>query len=311
MNGSTIEQARFHAMGCAVHVIVVNGPPGTTAKAQHQINHLESIWSRFRPTSDISRCNAATGQAVPVSPLTVTLVAHAVHGWQRTGGRFDPTVLTTLEALGYDRSFEQVGSSPYPPARAEAAPGCAGIVVDPIGQTVTIPPGVRFDPGGIGKGLAADLVCQALVADGASGACVNLGGDLRVVGDAPEDDGWIIGLEDPFDQQAELARATMADAGVATTSRTYRTWERAGVQVHHLLDPATGAPAWTDLASVTVVADSAAWAEVLAKAAFIAGPEAGAALIGREARSGVLVDDGGLARPLAGLDWEMVAPCLP
>jgi len=304
------EEVRFHAMGCAVHVIVVGGPRGAPAEAQRQIAHLESRWSRFRRDSDIAQCNSSPGVAISVAPVTVTLVERAIEGWERTGGLFDPTVLANLEALGYDRSFEQVHSSVHP-AASSPAPGCGGIVLDPVGSTLTIPDGVRFDPGGIGKGLAADLVCGELLAAGAAGGCVNLGGDLRVFGEAPTPDGWIVGLEDPYDKEREMVRARIVDAAVATTCRTFRTWERGGVQVHHLIDPATGASAWTDLASVTVVAGTAWWAEVLAKAAFLAGPAHAAAFIGGSAISGVLVDDGGFAHPLPGCEWEVVAPCLP
>ncbi len=306
---SLSQEIRFHAMGCAAHVVVVGGPRGLCFDARGAIDQLESLWSRFRPGSDISRCNARSGHAVEVAPATVTLVARAIEGWQRTGGRFDPTVLTTLEAMGYDRSFEQVHSSIHPSAPT-AAPGCGAIVWDPVASTVTLPAGVRFDPGGIGKGLAADLVTEMLIRSGAAGACVNLGGDIRVLGDAPTADGWVVGLEDPYDKERELARAVIVDAGVATTCRTFRTWERGGAQVHHVIDPATGASAWTDLASVTVVAATACWAEILAKAAFTAGPTQAAALIAEAARSGVLVDDGGFAHALPGWEWEMGAPCL-
>jgi FAD:protein FMN transferase len=307
---SRCEEGRFHAMGCAVHIVVVGGNPGLAGEAQRRIAHLESLWSRFRPDSDIARCNDAAGRATSVSPPTITLVGRAVEGWQRTGGRFDPTVLAALEALGYDRSFEHVESSVHPPRPVTPAPGCLDIAIDPVESTVRIPYGVRFDAGGIGKGLAADLVATWLMEAGAAGACVNLGGDLRVMGEAPTDDGWTVGLEDPYDQDRELARANIADAGVATTSRTYRTWERAGSQVHHLIDPRSGQPSWTDLASVTVVAETAWWAEVLAKAAFIAGPVAGAALIADSAISGALVDDGGFVDALPGCNWEVAPGCL-
>jgi thiamine biosynthesis lipoprotein len=306
---SLAAETRFHAMGCAVHIVVVGGPRGLCGDARTAIDEFESLWSRFRPGSDISRCNASGGHAVDVAPATVTLVARAIEGWQRTGGRFDPTVLTTLEALGYDRSFEQIRSSVHPSAPT-TAPGCGAIVVDPLASTVTIPQGVRFDPGGVGKGLAADLVAERLIRAGAAGTCVNIGGDLRVVGDAPTADGWVVGLEDPYDMERDLVRAVIVDAGVATTCRTFRTWERGGTQVHHVIDPTTGASAWTDLASVTVVAATACWAEVLAKAAFIAGPSEAAALIAGAARSGLLVDDGGFAHALPGCEWEMVTPCL-
>ena len=296
-----LDAVRFHAMGCAAHVVVVGGPPGLADMAMARVEELESLWSRFRPTSDVSRANAAPGRPVTVSPRTVDLVRRAVDAWRLAGGRFDPTVLTALEALGYAESFERVyASSPDPVPPAIRSVGCDGIVVDPDRSTVMLPPGVRFDPGGIGKGLAADLVAAELLAAGARGACVNLGGDLAALGEAPGPDGWTVGVEDPYDSARDVAHLTVADQGLATSSRTYRTWERAGAQVHHLVDPATGLPAWTDLASVTVVAGSAVEAEILAKAAFVAGPLDGAALIAQARATGLMVDDGGFLHTLEG-----------
>lgn len=306
------DELKFPAMGCVAQVVVVGGGPGLAAAARAQVEHLDAIWSRFRPESEISRCNRAGGNPTVVSESTLMLVERAIEGWYLTAGRFDPTVLPSVEAIGYDRTFGSVVSSKYAPDAVVPSPGCVGITVDRETSTVTVPAGVRLDPGGIGKGLAADTVLAALCDAGAEGACVNLGGDLRVAGAAPGgSDGWTVTLEDPYDASRDLARATITDAGIATTSRTYRTWERSGVQVHHLIDPATGAPAWTDLASVTVIAAEAWWAEVLAKAAFVAGPVEATDLLAAAGATGALVDDGGFLHPLPGSSWEVLAPCWP
>ncbi len=149
-----------------------------------------------------------------------------------------------------------------------------------------------------------------LRAAGAAGVCVNLGGDLRAAGEAPSAAGWTIGVEDPYRTDHQLGEVVLTDQGMATSSRTYRSWERAGAQVHHLIDPATASPAWTDLASVTVVAAAAWWAEVLAKAAFVAGPTEGAALIADGRATGLLVDDGGFVHPLPGFEGVVDPSCL-
>ena len=62
---------------------------------------------------------------------------------------------------------------------------------------MTLPPGVGFDPGGIGKGLAADLVVDLLLDGGAAGACVDLGGDGRMAGEPPTG-GWRVGIGNPY-----------------------------------------------------------------------------------------------------------------
>ena len=120
----------------------------------------------------------------------------AVSAWQVTRGRFDPTVLTALENAGYDRTFEAVDRDrmePVGPARP--APGCALIELDRLVRAVRLPAGVRLDLGGIGKGYAADLVATELHRAGAAGVCVNLGGDLRVVGEPPDEaPAWVVAV---------------------------------------------------------------------------------------------------------------------
>lgn len=136
---------------------------------------------------------------------------------------------------------------------------------------MTLPQGVGLDPGGIGKGLAADIVVRELLAAGAAGAMVNLGGDVRVAGQSRHGDGWTIVVEDPFDASKELSRVHLVDGAVATSSRLLRRWRRGDTDFHHLVDPRTGAPLAGDIAAVTVVAGAAWWAEVMSKAVFAGG----------------------------------------
>ncbi len=172
-------------------------------------------------------------------------------------------------------------------------------------MTVTIPAGTALDFGGIAKGLAADLVVADLLDGGAIGACVNIGGDLRVSGVAPHHGGWLIGVDQPHGQSlAGCLRVN--DAGVATTSRMKRTWGPASPQLHDVIDPRTGRPAGTPVHSVTVVAEQGWQAEVLAKAAFLAGPKDGAALLTDVGASGLFLYAGD--RSVAVGDWlEMLA----
>ena len=157
-----------------------------------------------------------------------------------------------------------------------AAPGCGGIVIDDVVGAVTLPPGVRLDPGGIGKGLAADLVAEELMARGAAGAMVNLGGDLRAVGRPPEGEVWVVGVDDPQDPGHERARVVLVQGAVCTSSRAKRAWATTdGRRVHHLVDPARGTPIESEVVAVTVLAGQAWWAEAMAKVLFAAGPAAG------------------------------------
>jgi thiamine biosynthesis lipoprotein len=166
--------------------------------------------------------------------------------------------------------------------------------------------GVRLDPGGIGKGLAADLVAAEMLGAGAGGVCIDLGGDVRVAGTPPTDAGWTVGVADPFRPAEDMLQVVLDDGAAVTCTRLIRHWRRAGVSMHHLLQPGTGAPAWTGVAAVTVVAAQAARAEVLAKAAFLAGIDEGRRLLDAAGVGGLIVDDTGTAH-VAGQLEGMVA----
>jgi thiamine biosynthesis lipoprotein len=291
------DRLAFRVMGSDATVIAVGGPPGLTERARERLDELERLWSRFRPDSEVSLLNAAGGRSMEVSGETIHLVSTAVGAWFVTGGAYDPTVLGDVLRAGYTVSFESLPALPTGPlANSQLRIGAGGIRINPVDRTIELPPGVGFDPGGIGKGLAADMVAGELMAAGAEGACVNVGGDLRVCGTPPDSvpgSGWAIGVDSPVSEES-VAVLGLADGGVATSSRLRRRWTAAGGKPsHHLIDPRTGMPADAGLAAVTVVAAHAWQAEMLSKAVFVSGATAGAALLDDFGAAGLFVTDDG------------------
>ena len=129
---------------------------------------------------------------------------------------------------------------------------------------------------------------------------------MRVQGEPPHGDGWAVAIDHPLFPGDEVTRVLVASGGVASTSRVVRAWTRGGRSYHHLIDPFVGDSAWTGLAGVTVVAGEAWWAEGLAKAAFVAGAAAGAALINATGSTGLMIDDVGTAYLLPGMEVHVV-----
>lgn len=258
-------------MGSTCDVTVVGGSPVRLFElARRRVEQLERRWSRFIPGSEVCALSRSAGMPVRVSSDTLLLVDHGIAAWRWTSGRFDPTVLHQLVANGYDRSFELMGAAVSHRCEASVrrrAPGCDGILVDRCASTVTMPAHVGFDPGGIGKGLAADLVVEALLDAGARGACVSMGGDVRVSGEAP-DGGWPVGVANPFIEGDLVAVVLLSDHGLATSNRLLRTWTAGGTVHNHLVDPATGA-AVSGLVSASVITGQAWWSEVLTKVAMV------------------------------------------
>jgi thiamine biosynthesis lipoprotein len=258
---SAWHESTFPSMGSTASV-VVDGPPRLLARARAELERLERAWSRFMHGSEITRLNSAGGLTMTVSEDTVTLIRAMVDAWRATDGAFDPTMLAALVHLGYDQSRTDTAKT------TRVAPVTAWrdspdlIVIDDGRRTVQLPPRMAIDPGGIGKGLAADIVADLMITDGAAGALVDVGGDIAVRGSAPAVDGWHIAVGDDDGEHIRLATG-----GVATSGTELHSWvDSTGEPVHHLLDPGRMAPVVSPLREVTVIAGTATWAEAWTKA---------------------------------------------
>jgi thiamine biosynthesis lipoprotein len=291
MTTATAVDHRFSAMGTQVHVQVIGGCPGIADQARHRIDALEARWSRFRSGSDISELNRSAGRWVPVAWETIVLLQRALAAASATDGRFDPTVGAALIAHGYDRTFAEVSAharTVVPVPLVDAS--WPAIEIDVEQSTACLAPGTVFDPGGIGKGVAADLLAEEL-AERCDGILVNVGGDLRVSGTSADPSGWVISVDNPFDDAHELTRLAIATGAVATSSTRARRWRTATGDAHHIIDPSTGRPAVTDVAAVTVVASHAWWAEAQATSLLLQGP-AGLTAVGPTAEALMVMNDG-------------------
>lgn len=250
----------FRAMGTEVELFLDAGEDAEALldEAEREFERLESLLSRFRPDSELSRLNRE--RSLDVGGELLELVRLSLDARDRTGGRFDPTVHDALVAAGYDRTFDDVARKPDRRRRL-AIGACAGDVsLDEVDGRVTLGSGCRLDLGGIAKGWAADRALERLSSAGP--ALVNAGGDVACTGGP-----WHIGVE----TSAESITLELLAGGLATSGRDRRRWGREDRDAHHLIDPATGAPADTELIRATATADTAAEAEVRATALFLAG----------------------------------------
>jgi thiamine biosynthesis lipoprotein len=281
------------AMGTQAQIIVGDAPPGVADWAVAELERLEQCWSRFRPTSELSGLNANAGAWTDVSPNMLLVLTCAADLHEVTSGRFDPTILDSLAASGYDRTFPDVPSESDDAASFAPAPGFGAVEIDVDGSRVRTPAGARVDLGGIGKGMAADLLARGLVDRGARTALVGLGGDLRARGEAPPGGAWHIPVEDPLDERATAFVWPLVDDAIVTSSVRVRAWTRAGRRHHHLIDPATGDAARTGVAAVVAAARDAWWAEGVAKSIVVAGlPEGRALARASGVRAWIYSDDG-------------------
>lgn len=299
---TALRRASFAAMGTRVEVTTDrDAGPDAAAAVQALFAEREALLSRFRADSGLSRLNAAAGRPVPVDPVLLDAVERALAAARATAGVFDPSLGVQLRGLGYDRTWEEVAGAPGGPGRTAPGGGWRGVRVDRAAGAVTVPVGVELDLGGIAKGMTVDAAADRLADAGARCVLVSAGGDLAVRGRPPERAGWTVAVRTPDGTvPVTLERGALATSGVER-----RSWVRDGVRRHHLVDPATGAPAGTGLWSATAVAGTCERAEVAATAAFVLGAGAGAALLTRLGMPGLLVAPSGASLPVAG--WPAAA----
>lgn len=289
---------RFPCFGGTCGVLVTgSGPAGTAREAAAKARQSLLVWhgqfSRFEPDSELSRLNSDPGETAAVGPVMSRFVEAALGAAAMTGGLVDPTLLGELDQAGYSRHFD---STPVPlrtalalaPPRGAAAPSPRAqwrqVVVDRRAGTVARPPGIRLDSGGIVKGLFGDLLAGTLA--GHESFAVDAAGDVRFGGAGVRR--RPIQVASPFDD-AVLHVFERARGAVATSGIGRRSWLDAGGRpAHHLLDPATGRPAFTGVVQVTALADTGVEAEALSKAALLSGAARAASWL---AHGGLVVYD--------------------
>jgi thiamine biosynthesis lipoprotein len=297
----------FRAMGSEMAVWLETTDPDTATTALAQVKALfernEQALSRFRPDSELSQLNASSEQWVAVSDLLWDVLSLALGMAAVTDGFFDPTTLNALEKYGYSVTYDQLTFIDLStPVSGPLYPGqWTAIDLDEARHAVFLPAGVRVDLGGIAKGFTAQQAVDRLRN---LGPClVDAGGDLAA-GSAPAGfPGWPVAVSSPWSvenqEQFNLCSLWLSNEALATSGIDYRNWQLDGRLMHHLIDPASGAPAVTDGLTMTILADDAAQAEAWATAALIAGSGPGMEALLEAGLAGLMVTQGGgvLATP--------------
>ncbi len=251
-----------------------------------RIDEIENAMSTTIVESDIYQVNKNAGiQAVEVSEDTLDVILKGLEYYQLTEKTFN-IALGTLSSLWGINIEEQLESPAVIPEDEAIKNALEHIDINQLeikGREVFIKdPGMSLDLGGIAKGYAADRAAQSLRDQGIESGFVNLGGDIYVLGPKPDGSPWQMGIRSPEPNSKDIiARIALVNKAIIT-SGDYEKYIIDGDSqklYHHILDPRTGYPADNELASVSIISDTAMEGDVFATAAFILGLEEGLALI--------------------------------
>lgn len=226
---------------------------------------------------DVWRINHAMGTPVSVAPQTAEVIRAGMVYGGISDGMFDITV-GRLSAL-WDFS-----GSAYVPSEAELGAVLASIdyrQVTVTEDTVQLAdPEAWIDLGAIAKGYIADMLAGFLKENGVSGAVIDLGGDVAIIGEKPDGSPWYIGVRQPFGGRSDLLGIIETGGASVTTSGVYeRQFVENGIIYHHILDPYTGMPVRSDIIGATIVTESSMTGDALSTIALLAGSERAAGLL--------------------------------
>lgn len=271
---------------CAMTVIGERAPLIADA-CLDAVSELELLWSRFIPDSDICGLNDRAGEPTRVDRRTVSLVRHMIAAHEATDGWFNPTLLPLQIRGGDHRSLVDDKESSVPHGSGER-PDMEGVeIIDD--ETVLLPRGMSLDAGGIGKGLAADIVVGLALSLGAVSACANLGGDMRISGPSSDGTDWNVEILDPIDLATPIDTVVIARGGVATSSQSARHRGGRGPTRHIIRAAGDGAAVAGEVIGATVLASTAAWAEAWTKHAVLAPVERTIAALDSRGLAGLMV----------------------
>lgn len=241
------------------------------------IDQLDRSMSTYKPDSELNQLNRhPVGQPFAVSPelLEVLLLARQIY--TVSDGAFDPTVGPLVDLWGFGPNI----TDDRVPTEAEitalsARVGFDAIVIDSsgaTGATISKTADVALDLSAIAKGYVVDRLAELLLELGVDNFMVEVGGELRLSGSNASGKPWKIAVEVPALAQGNIQRVLLlTDTGLATSGDYRNYFEREGVRYSHTIDPRNGYPITHNLASVTVLASTAAEADAFATGFMVLG----------------------------------------
>ncbi len=284
-------------MGTTWHVKVVRGlfqdTSGLKEKIDRRLEEINRSMSTYRKDSEISRFNESSGEPMPISEdfFQVMTLARRLH--RLTGGAWDGTVKPLVDAWGF-RGGKRMET---PPDAAEIQRlleqiGFRRIEIHDDGRIGKEAPAVTLDLGSVAKGYGVDRIAALLRDEGFEHFLVEIGGEVRGAGFKKDGGPWRVGVNRP-DKGAAIDAVykvvPLHEKSIATSGDYRKFFEMGGRRYSHVLDPGTGFPVDNGVVSVSIIADSCAFADGLATAVMVMGRERGLALVERLDRTEAMV----------------------
>ncbi len=236
--------------------------------SEDRIKELESLWSVTDENSDIYTVNQNGGIPTEIHEETAEILQFALDMAHRTNGALDPTIFPVVTAWGFISGEYQI------PAADELTGLLKKVDYEKVlleENFVTLPDGMQLDLGAVGKGYTGDIIAELLKEQGVTSALLDIGGNIQMVGRKPDGSRWRLGIQNPFGE-GSLGILESEDIAVVTSGNYERYFVgEDGKQYGHIIDPSTGYPAESGLASVSIMAKEGKLCDALSTAIYVMG----------------------------------------
>jgi thiamine biosynthesis lipoprotein len=279
-----LRKLSFPALGTVCEV-QYHAPQGDAQAAGFEraavgwVNAFEAKYTRFRPTSLVSRINAAAGRGwveIDAETEQLFLLCDTLHFM--TQGILDPTALPLVHLWNWKAENPRVPSTGEI-AAARRLVGWPKVQRAP-GKVFLPEAGMALDFGGFGKEYAVDQTAQIALEHGIANILVDFGHDLRALGAPPGRPAWHVGLEDPLRPGSSRSSVGLSGSrGIASSGDYIRCFTLDGQRYGHIIDPRTGWPVANGCTQATVIASTCLQAGVLSTTAFVLGVPKGVEFI--------------------------------
>lgn len=291
----------FKALGTDIIFFLpeVSEPDKILAAAEKEVLDFEKRFSRFVAGNELNAFNDSRKTEIEVTETMAELLRLAKYYYLKTGGAFDPTIIGSLEEIGYDKNFldletnvvsAQAKKLDLQKITEEFTARSKMETLKIVGRQIFRPSEFRLDLGGFAKGYIVDLL-GATIFRGVKNFLISAGGDIWAVGNQEGAKGWDVAVQNPMTPEENIffLNTRGKRLGIATSGILERTWQKGDFKAHHIIDPGSGLPVENDILSVTVISADAVKADIYAKTILILGIAKGLKFIEQEKDSACII----------------------
>jgi len=273
---------QFYCLGTIISLTAYgNSADIAINKAEERLKDIDDKMSVFKPDSEISKINFASGkQFQKVSLDTYFVIKKAVYYSDLSYGTFDPTIRPLVKLWNIGKDNFKVPNN-YEIKENLKLVNYKDIILDENSSSIMLKSEMQsLDVGGIAKGYAADEINKIFNKYKIKSGIIDLGGNIYTVGKKLSRENWNIGIQNPIKSRGSYVGILSLTNKSIVTSGDYERYSSEGNKIyHHILNPKTGYPAENEITSTTVISDNSIDGDGLSTGLYIMGLKKGIKLI--------------------------------